>query len=185
MEPIRKITFPFAAQFCEVEVNTLTGEVRLLRFLGAHDSGRVLNRLAYDNQVYGGIVVYDEEPRAFSDDELELAIVYGDQVALAIESARLREHLKEAAAAAERSRLARDLHDSVTQSLYSITLLAEGWKRLENAGLLEETEDPLGELGEIAQQALDRYRNAPVQSFVSILAQRLAVEIATQLLDAS
>jgi xanthine dehydrogenase YagR molybdenum-binding subunit len=55
--PEGKVTFPFAAQFCEVEVNTLTGEVRLLRFLGAHDSGRVLNRLTFDNQVYGGIVM--------------------------------------------------------------------------------------------------------------------------------
>ncbi len=55
--PEDKATFPFGAQFCEVEVNTLTGEVRLLRFLGAHDSGRVLNRLTYDNQVFGGIVM--------------------------------------------------------------------------------------------------------------------------------
>ena len=55
--PEDKITFPFAAQFCEVEVNTRTGEVRLLHFLGAHDSGRVLNRLTYDNQVFGGIVM--------------------------------------------------------------------------------------------------------------------------------
>jgi xanthine dehydrogenase YagR molybdenum-binding subunit len=55
--PEDKITFPFAAQFCEVEVNTRTGEVRLLHFLGAHDSGRVLNRLTYDNQLFGGIVM--------------------------------------------------------------------------------------------------------------------------------
>jgi len=55
--PEDKFTFPFAAQFCEVEVNTRTGEVRLLHFLGAHDSGRVLNRLTYDNQVFGGIVM--------------------------------------------------------------------------------------------------------------------------------
>jgi CO/xanthine dehydrogenase Mo-binding subunit len=48
---------PFAAQFCEVEVNTKTGEVRILRFLGAHDSGRVMNRLTYDNQVFGGITM--------------------------------------------------------------------------------------------------------------------------------
>jgi xanthine dehydrogenase YagR molybdenum-binding subunit len=40
-----------------VEVNTLTGEVEVLRFLGAHDSGRVMSRLSYDNQVYGGIVM--------------------------------------------------------------------------------------------------------------------------------
>lgn len=55
--PENKITFPFAAQFCEVEVNTRTGEIRLLRFLGAHDSGRVLSRLTYDNQVFGGIAM--------------------------------------------------------------------------------------------------------------------------------
>jgi xanthine dehydrogenase YagR molybdenum-binding subunit len=51
------ITWPFAAQFCEVEVDTRTGEVRLQRFLGAHDSGRVLNRLTFDNQVFGGIAM--------------------------------------------------------------------------------------------------------------------------------
>jgi xanthine dehydrogenase YagR molybdenum-binding subunit len=55
--PENKITWPFAAQFCEVEVDTRTGELRLLRFLGAHDSGRVLNRLTFDNQVFGGIAM--------------------------------------------------------------------------------------------------------------------------------
>jgi xanthine dehydrogenase YagR molybdenum-binding subunit len=55
--PEGKATCPFAAQFCEVEVNKLTGEVKVLRFLGAHDSGRVMSRLTYDNQVYGGIVM--------------------------------------------------------------------------------------------------------------------------------
>ncbi|MFV2073706.1 MAG: xanthine dehydrogenase family protein molybdopterin-binding subunit, partial [Thermoanaerobaculales bacterium] len=55
--PEDKITWPFAAQFCEVEVNVRTGEVRLVRFLGVHDSGRVLNRLTFDNQVFGGITM--------------------------------------------------------------------------------------------------------------------------------
>jgi CO/xanthine dehydrogenase Mo-binding subunit len=48
---------PFGAQFCELDINTNTGEITLLRFLGAHDSGRVINRLTYDNQVFGGIVM--------------------------------------------------------------------------------------------------------------------------------
>jgi len=55
--PENKVTNPFAAQFCEVEVNTATGEVRIIRFLGAHDSGRVMSRLTYDNQVFGGITM--------------------------------------------------------------------------------------------------------------------------------
>lgn len=55
--PDNRVVNPFAAQFCEVEVNTGTGEVRILRFLGAHDSGRVMNRLTYDSQVIGGITM--------------------------------------------------------------------------------------------------------------------------------
>jgi CO/xanthine dehydrogenase Mo-binding subunit len=55
--PEGKVVNPFAAQFCEVEVNTRTGEARVLRFVAAHDSGRVMDRLTYDNQVFGGITM--------------------------------------------------------------------------------------------------------------------------------
>jgi xanthine dehydrogenase YagR molybdenum-binding subunit len=55
--PKDKVVNPFGAQFCEVEVNTKTGELKILRFLAAHDSGRVMNRLTYDNQVFGGITM--------------------------------------------------------------------------------------------------------------------------------
>jgi xanthine dehydrogenase YagR molybdenum-binding subunit len=55
--PEGKIALPFAAQFAEVEVDTRTGEVRVLRLLGAHDSGRVMNRLTYQNQVFGGMTM--------------------------------------------------------------------------------------------------------------------------------
>ncbi len=55
--PEGKVVNPFAAQFCEVEVNTLTGEINILRFLGAHDSGRVMDRLTFDSQVFGGITM--------------------------------------------------------------------------------------------------------------------------------
>jgi xanthine dehydrogenase YagR molybdenum-binding subunit len=55
--PEGKVVNPFAAQFCEVEVNTRTGEVTILRFLAAHESGRVMNRLTFDNQVFGGIAM--------------------------------------------------------------------------------------------------------------------------------
>jgi CO/xanthine dehydrogenase Mo-binding subunit len=55
--PAGKIPLPFAAQFAEVEVNRATGEVRVVRLLGAHDSGRVLNPLTYENQVFGGMTM--------------------------------------------------------------------------------------------------------------------------------
>jgi xanthine dehydrogenase YagR molybdenum-binding subunit len=55
--PKGKVVNPFGAQFCEVEVNTKTGELRILRFLAAHDSGRVMDRLTFDSQVFGGIAM--------------------------------------------------------------------------------------------------------------------------------
>jgi xanthine dehydrogenase YagR molybdenum-binding subunit len=53
--PPDKATMPFAAHFAEVEVNTRTGEVKVVRLLGANESGRVINRKTFDNQVYGGM----------------------------------------------------------------------------------------------------------------------------------
>ena len=60
---------------------------------------------------------------------MRLAASFGGQVALAIENARLRDEIGQAAAATERSRLARDLHDSVTQSLFAASLKAEAIRR--------------------------------------------------------
>jgi xanthine dehydrogenase YagR molybdenum-binding subunit len=56
-DPEGVVICPFAAQFAEVEVNVQTGETRLVRVVAAHDSGRVMSRLSYDNQVFGGITM--------------------------------------------------------------------------------------------------------------------------------
>jgi xanthine dehydrogenase YagR molybdenum-binding subunit len=55
--PPGKVTRPFAAQFAEVEVNTRTGEVKILRFLAAQDSGRVMNAKTFANQTFGGVTM--------------------------------------------------------------------------------------------------------------------------------
>ena len=45
----------FGAHFAEVEVDTETGNVRVLRYVAAHDSGRILNPRLATNQVEGGV----------------------------------------------------------------------------------------------------------------------------------
>jgi CO/xanthine dehydrogenase Mo-binding subunit len=55
--PEKQWVNPFSAQFCEVEVNMKTGEVKVVRFLGTNDSGRVMNRLTFECQVFGGITM--------------------------------------------------------------------------------------------------------------------------------
>ena len=45
----------FGAHFAEVEVDTQTGSVKILRYVAAHDSGRIINPRMAANQVRGGI----------------------------------------------------------------------------------------------------------------------------------
>jgi len=45
----------FGAQCIEVEVDTATGEITVLRVSTAHDIGRIINPALVDSQVYGGI----------------------------------------------------------------------------------------------------------------------------------
>jgi CO/xanthine dehydrogenase Mo-binding subunit len=49
--------YAWATQVAEVEVDTQTGIVKLLKVTGAHDVGRVLNRLGIEGQIEGGIVM--------------------------------------------------------------------------------------------------------------------------------
>ena len=48
-------TYGFAAQAVEVEVDTETGEVKVLKIAAAHDVGRAINPMAVEGQIHGGI----------------------------------------------------------------------------------------------------------------------------------
>ena len=54
--PEKTALFAFAAQFAEVEVDVETGRVRVLRFVSAHDSGRIINPRLAESQLEGGIL---------------------------------------------------------------------------------------------------------------------------------
>lgn len=54
-EPV-DMTYASAFHACEVEVDTATGEVRLLRYVAMHDSGNLINPMIAEGQVHGGIV---------------------------------------------------------------------------------------------------------------------------------
>ncbi|MBN1810504.1 MAG: PAS domain-containing protein [Anaerolineae bacterium] len=114
--------------------------------------------LIVKDALYGGMVFYYREQREFSEEEFRLGIMLGDQAALAIENARLRVQAELIAVVKERERLARELHDSVTQSLYSVTLLSEAGRQLAEAGDLTRIGGYLERLGEISQQALREMR---------------------------
>jgi signal transduction histidine kinase len=75
----------------------------------------------------------------FDEGDLVMLQALADQAAIAIETARLYEQAQQLAVVEERSRLARDLHDAVTQTLFSASLIAETlpeiWKTNQEEGL--------------------------------------------------
>ncbi len=72
-------------------------------------------------------------PRRFDQKDVEILGLLGRHAAVAIENARLYERAQQTAVLEERNRLARELHDSVTQKMFSLALIAQtlapAWKR--------------------------------------------------------
>jgi two-component system nitrate/nitrite sensor histidine kinase NarX len=114
--------------------------------------------LVVGDDVYGSLAFYYQRQRELTDDEVVLATTFADQAALAIENARLYNQAEQLAVVRERERLARELHDSITQTLYSLTLLAEAGQRLAGAGQLERVRGYLEEMSGLAQQTLREMR---------------------------
>ena len=77
------------------------------------------------NSKLGGLAVLGNNDRRLNEDELDLLRSLADQAALAMENDRLRKATEEMAVITERNRIARDLHDAITQTLFSANLIAE------------------------------------------------------------
>jgi signal transduction histidine kinase/ligand-binding sensor domain-containing protein len=107
--------------------------------------------------IFGVFNVDYLQPRTFGDDELRLFEALAQRAALAIENAQLYEGAHKLAAAEERQRLARDLHDAVTQTLFSASLIAEVLPDLWEADQ-SEGRQLLGELRQLSRGALAEMR---------------------------
>jgi signal transduction histidine kinase len=98
------------------------------------------------------------KPRSFSVEDIALVRAIGEQVGIILENLRLRERIATAATLSERRRLARDLHDSVTQSLHSLVLTAENARVLVQRGNLKQLESVVSSMSDAARQALKEMR---------------------------
>jgi len=114
--------------------------------------------LTAKGRTVGAINLSTDHPRAVTPEELSLLEAIGHQVGLAVENARLYEQAQQLAVVKERNRLARDLHDSVTQALYGVTLYAEAASRQLSLGEAGMTSDHLREIRATSQEALREMR---------------------------
>jgi PAS domain S-box-containing protein len=109
-------------------------------------------------KILGMLCLFSRADREISIQQMTLLSAIGDQLGVAIDSSRLRRRAADAAVFEERQRLARDLHDSVTQSLYSMTLLAEGYRRQVPNSSRIDIQSWLEDLESVSLQALKEMR---------------------------
>jgi signal transduction histidine kinase len=135
-------------------------------------------------QVFGVFNVNYQTTRAFGHEAQRLFTALAQRAALAIENAQLYTQAQQAAALEERQRLARELHDAVTQTLFSATLIAEVlpriWERNQQQGrerLIELHELNKGALAEMRALLLELRPNVLAEAELSDLLQQLADSI--------
>lgn len=89
--------------------------------------------LMVKGQSIGVLGITHTTPGYYTEDDIKHLEIFASPVAIALENARLRESAEHAAVIEERNRLARELHDAVTQTLFSASLIAEAlpdiWQR--------------------------------------------------------
>ena len=109
------------------------------------------------DQVIGMLCLTSTQKGYYTSHHADLALAIANQAAVAIENARLYAQAQELAAVEERQRLARELHDSVSQALYGISLGAHT-ARLQLDHDPKELADSLDYVLELSEAALIEMR---------------------------
>ncbi len=140
---------PFLTNDPAGEAYEYFGDERPTAFLAMplHANGTVIGVL----QVVG-------KPGGFAKDDARIVSLFANQAAINIEHARLNQQAGQLAVLEERQRLARELHDSVVQSLYSMSLYADAAALAFLAGKQDVTVNHLQELRDTARGAMHDMR---------------------------
>lgn len=103
-------------------------------------------------KVHGVLSLYCPEVNDFTDDDIKLFASIADHLGNAIDNAHLQKQAQRAAVIGERERLARDLHDSATQSLFSLTLFAAAAREKVQSGQPDRALQHLNDIRHTANQ---------------------------------
>ncbi len=131
----------------------------------------------------GVLSVESDQPNVFDDSDLAVLQSLANQAAVAIENARLYEQAQQLAVIEERGRLARDLHDAVTQTLFSASLIAEAlpsiWENDQSEG-----RQLLDEMRRLNRGALAEMRNLLLELRPAALTEASLGDLLRQLTEA-
>ena len=134
-------------------------------------------------RLVGSLNLSTNHSRIYPPEQIALLKTIGQQIGVAVENAYLYEQAEQTAIAEERTRLARELHDAVTQTLFSANLIADViprlWKRDPEEGMQN-----LEELRQLTRGALAEMRTLLLEMRPETLARVDLKSLLTQLADA-
>ncbi len=135
-------------------VPDVTKDSRYVWMQGSRTRSELVVAIPAREQTIGVLDVQSQELDDFSETDLELMQALANQAGVAIQNARLYEDARRVAVMEERQRLAVELHDSVTQSLYGISLYAEAAAQHFGAKRWDKVEQYLNDIRDTAQESL-------------------------------
>jgi signal transduction histidine kinase len=134
-------------------------------------------------KVLGTLTIMGFQQIPFSGQQISLFESIADQISVAIENAYLYEKAEESAVLSERNRLARELHDAVTQTLFSASLIADVLPKIWERNHTEAAKR-LEELRQLTRGALAEMRTLLLELRPSAIADASFSELLGQLKDA-
>ncbi len=166
-----------------VLANDVCAETRYLEAAGSEATRAELAvPIKLNGETIGVLDIEHAEVGAFDPADADMLVTVADQVAIAIENARLWEQNRQLAIIEERNRIAREIHDTLAQNLTGITLQLEAavqihdtnperaWERVEKALTL--TKEGLNDV----RRSVRNLRPAPLET--RTLQNALADELA-------
>ncbi len=158
-------------------------EPRYVAMRGAETRSEMAVPIIVKGQVVGVLDVQSDHLNAFQESDLIVLQSLANQAAVAIDNARLYEQAQKVAVVEERQRLARELHDAVTQTLFSASLIAEA---LPDLWSIDEQEGRqlLQELRQLSRGALAEMRTLLLELRPAALVEASLDELMHQLGEA-
>lgn len=133
-------------------------------------NSNVIAPIRSNGKVLGFLSLDSATPGYFTQIHAERLQTFADQAAIAIQNARLLERAKRAAVMAERNRLASELHDTISQTLWSVSLITERLPAIWEIDQ-EEGRRSLITLHQLAQNALAEMRSLLLELHPSVLTE--------------
>ena len=145
-------------------------------------NGAVVLPLEAAERALGCLVIEPRQGQDLSDSDVDRLAILADQASSAISNSRSLVMARSLAALEERQSLANDLHDSVSQTLWTATLLAETLARASD--LSAEQRDRAGRLHALTAGALSEMRTLLLELRPSVIEETPFADLVQQLVSA-